>query len=78
LLISPKNLASACSLSPLGIIAGKDEMHGTEDPLPSEYVDQPLECRWASLYRTNGNAVNMQTVLIPVEFVWFKHPSQIK
>ena len=32
-LIGPKNLASACSLSPLGIIAGKDEMHGTEDPL---------------------------------------------
>ena len=30
LLIGPKYLTSACSFSPLGIIAGKDEMHGTE------------------------------------------------
>jgi hypothetical protein len=33
LLIDPKYLASACSFSPLGIIAGKDEIHGTEDLL---------------------------------------------
>ena len=39
---------------------------------------QPREYRRASLYQSNVNAVNMQTVLIPVEFVCFNHPSQIK